>query len=136
MSKAGELPKLIPGISISNPDKPVGELIKGVVVSQSFTAELDGLRKIDVLAATYARKNFGKLEIEVYEENKEIIFREVRDVSKIADNLNLSILIPNQPSSKSKKYVISFTSTDGAPGNAVTFWQNSTNPYLKLPTLF
>jgi hypothetical protein len=67
MSKAGELPKLIPGISISNPDKPVGELIKGVVVSQSFTAELDGLRKIDVLAATYARKNFGKLEIEVYE---------------------------------------------------------------------
>jgi hypothetical protein len=129
MSKAGELPKLIPGISISNPDKPVGELIKGVVVSQSFTAELDGLRKIDVLAATYARKNFGKLEIEVYEENKEIIFREVRDVSKIADNLNLSILIPNQPSSKSKKYVISFTSTDGAPGNAVTFWQNSTNPY-------
>ena len=129
MNKSSESPKLSPGISISNPDKPVGELIKGVVVSQSFTAELDGLRKIDLLAATYARKNFGEVKIEVYEENTTIIFSEIRDVSKIADNSDLSVLIPIQPTSKSKKYLITFTSINGEPGNAITFWQNSTNPY-------
>ena len=129
VDKSGESPKLMPGMAITNPDKPVGELTKDLVVSQSFIAELNGLRKIDVLAATYARGNSGKVKIEVYEVNKETIFSEIRDVSKINDNSNISILIPNQPYSKSRNYVMTFTSIDGVPGNAITLWENSTNPY-------
>ena len=129
IDKKNGIPNLVAGISIINADKPVGELTKGVIVTQSFVAEADGLRKIDVLAATYARKNFGKIKVEVFENKKQLILTKELDVSKITDNGYLSILIPKQLESKGKSYKISFTSIDGIPGNAITFWENSTNPY-------
>jgi len=123
------VPNLSPGISITNPDKPIGELTVGNKITQSFVAEKDGLRQIDVLAATYARKNSGKIKIEVFANTKQLILSEEVDVSKITDNAYLSILIPKQIESKGKKYKVTFTSIDGMPGNAITFWENSNNPY-------
>jgi hypothetical protein len=129
IEKKNDVPNLTSGISISSPDRPIGELTVGNEISQSFVAEADGLRKIDVLAATYARKNFGKIKVEVFENSKQLILTKELDVSKITDNGYLSILIPKQLNSKGKSYQISFTSMDGTPGNAITFWENSTNPY-------
>lgn len=129
IEKKNDVPNLTSGISISSPDRPIGELTVGNEISQSFVAEADGLRKIDVLAATYARENFGKIKVEVFENNKQLILTKELDVSKITDNGYLSILIPKQLNSKGKSYQISFTSMDGTPGNAITFWENSTNPY-------
>jgi hypothetical protein len=130
IDKKDGIPNLVAGISIVNPDRPIGELTKGMTVTQSFLAEIDGLRKINVLAATYARKNSGTIKIEIYiKKEKPILIKEI-DVSKIADNDYVSIDIPKQAKSKGKSYVISITSVDGIPGNAITFWENSTNPYL------
>lgn len=129
IEKKNDVPNLTSGISISSPDRPIGELTAGNEISQSFVAEADGLRKIDVLAATYARKNFGKIKVEVFKNKKQLIVTKELDVSKITDNGYLSILIPKQLNSKGKSYQISFTSMDGTPGNAITFWENSTNPY-------
>jgi hypothetical protein len=129
IEKKNEVSNLTPGISITNHDKPIGELTVGNEITQSFVAEDDGLRKIDILAATYARKNSGKIKVEVFENKKQLILTKELDVSKITDNGYLSILIPKQLESKGKRYKISFTSIDGIPGNAITFWENSTNPY-------
>ena len=63
------------------------------------------------------------------ENKKQLILTKELDVSKITDNGYLSILIPKQLESKGKSYLISFTAIDGIPGNAITFWENSTNPY-------
>ena len=129
IEKKNEVLNLTPGISITNHDRPIGELTIGNKITQSFVAEDDGLRKIDILAATYARKNSGKIKIEVFENKKQPLFSKELEVSKIVDNGYLSILIPKQLESKGKSYKISFTSIDGIPGNAITFWENSTNPY-------
>jgi hypothetical protein len=129
VEKNDEVSNLSPGVSITNPDKPIGELTVGNKITQSFVSEKDGLRKIDVLAATYARKNSGEIKIEVFENTKQLILSKKVDVSKITDNAYLSILIPKQVESKGKKYKIVFTSIDGMPGNAITFWENSNNPY-------
>ena len=106
----------------------VGELYKGETLTQSICCELDGLKSIKILFATYNRINHGYVTVKLYSEEKEYNTW-VIPCNKIIDNNYYCLTLDQRiRDSKGKKIFVDISS-DGTAGDAVTIYKNSSGEY-------
>lgn len=109
---------------------PVGEIVQGIEVRQSFTASEDNLAAVGILLATYARSNSNQTSVQVQDESGQVLFVSEFDASKVADNEYKNFIFPAIEDSKNRVFTIVISSLDGIPGNAITAWASSQDNYL------
>jgi hypothetical protein len=108
-----------------------GELIAGSEVGQTFKISQDGLYRVDISIATFARLNEGKVMIELRQdsENGQVLAYQRVDVSTLPDNEYFVFTFPQMEDSGSKVFYVGLVGIDGEPGNAITVWLNNKDVY-------
>ena len=105
---------------------PIGEITDGIVVEQSFICHENGLDEIDILFATYARKNTsGIIKVSILDDKYNLLSEYEIPTESFLDNAFVNFEIPRQNESKDKKYMIRIENRGSTPGNAITLWANS-----------
>jgi hypothetical protein len=110
---------------------PVGEIHGNIQTGQTFLAEYNGLTGIDVLMATYNRKNTGECIFHLKDDinSNEDLFSQEIDISQIKDNTYFNFDFPKIRDSKGKKIYFYIDAPYSQPGNAITIWSNSKDTY-------
>lgn len=110
----------------------VGELTAGRVVRQTFVARQNGLRRVDVLTATHARRNRGRLRYSLreVETNRIVAFRDV-EAESVRDNDWLHLEVPTQPESRGRTYEIEMRALSGEAGSSITLWGSQAEGYTE-----
>ena len=120
----------VPFISQIKSDVPVGEIYGEKKVGQTFFCEKDEMDRIDVLLATYARINSGKITFHLREKSGTIDVRTVTvDANYIKDTRYHQFIFAPIENSKNKSYEFYIESPDSSPWNAITIWYTSENSY-------
>lgn len=109
---------------------PIGEIYGSKIISQSFVSSENGLNRIDILLATYARNNTENVSFYLREadSNTDIVIITV-NAEKIRDNTYHSFKFGPILESKGKTYIFSIESPDSKPGDAITIWHNTEDTY-------
>ena len=107
-------------------DRPVGEIVAGVTVGQTFVANHNSLNGVSILMATYARKNDCNLVFHVRREGEygEIVTRGLK-CADIQDNNWVRFDFPAVKDSLGRKFLFFLESPDGSRENSVTIWMAS-----------
>lgn len=109
---------------------PTGELVQGVQFSQSFVSACPRLADIDLYFATYARVNTHPVTIQLIERDSgRILFNQTIDSQTIGDNAWRNFPITPIADSAGKTYLITLTSPESQPGNAVSIWRSKADIY-------
>ena len=111
--------------------EPVGELSHGAIVSQSFMPNRDGLHRVSLLLATYARQNRGQVTFTLRDEQEQVIYRERFAAQDVIDNHPRVFLFPAQMDSALRRYTIQL-SADSLLGQGITIWADTSNRYSGL----
>lgn len=98
-----------------------GELIKGRVFEQTFTAQSNVLKRIDIFIGTYQRHNSGTLQMDLYSDNKYLANSKVH-INSISDNSWVPFKFDNINLETGKTYALKVKADSSEPGNAVTWW--------------
>lgn len=108
----------------SEPKQPLFEITAGRTVSQSLRPATDGLRGIDVLFGTFARSNSTILEMSLVrsDDPRTLLVQSQIRTAELADNEPYRLRFPPIDDSAGTEFVLTLTSPDGVPGNAVTVW--------------
>jgi len=104
--------------------KPVGELVRGRTVGQTFVAREANLYRIDVLLATYARLNTRDVIFHLRDHpssDQDIATVRVNGLW-IRDNEYHSFTFSPLPESKGKSYYFCLESPESVEGDAITIW--------------
>lgn len=111
--------------------KPVGEIIQGVTVGQTFRSHQDNLNGISIMLATYARKNNQDIIFHLKESlaAKQDIFSTTFNAATLRDNAFLDIKFPSLKNSKGKNYYFEIESSKAKPGDAITIWSSDKPVY-------
>ena len=114
-------------------DIPVGEIIQGFEVGQSFYCHHNNLARIQVMMATYNRKNNHDVIFHLKSSPlaQEDIYKEKFNASNVLDNAYRTFDFPPLLDSKGKNYYFFFESPQSHKGDAVTLWSTSKNHYKK-----
>lgn len=126
------LKELVKGLVGGNRDialnrKPahiVGELVQGRRVGQSFTAQHDNLYRIDLLVATYGRRNTRDVVLHLKEsvDASQDLATVHLNASLLRDNAYATFMFEPQPESSGRSYYLSVESPESVPGDAVSLW--------------
>lgn len=110
---------------------PVGEIYGKTKIGQTFTAQNNNLTAIEVLLATYNRKNTGEFifHLKKNPSSKEDLFNYKGDISKLKDNKYFRFDFPEIKTSKAKEFYFYMEAPQSRPGNAITIWSNSEDLY-------
>lgn len=99
----------------------VGELTAGRTIAQTFTARYDGLRRIDLLTATFARPNAGAWAITLIDLDTEALVASWhRDAASLPDVDWLSLNLPPQFDSAGRQYRLEIQVEGASPGRGAT----------------
>jgi|HigsolmetaAR202D_1030399.scaffolds.fasta_scaffold00032_30 hypothetical protein len=111
-------------------DLPSDTIIANALFEQEFIAEANGLEGITIKVGTYARVNPSTLELTLREaESGLVLAHELLDASAIRDGAYVRLIMPSQPDSAGKRYVLSLSSPDATPDTGVAVWMKSGDPY-------
>lgn len=124
-------------------DYPVGQITKGVTVSQDFVSNSDSIRQIWLYGATYMRKNTATVEIRLMvpdEDNAEpaddptgtVLSSWSIDSSGMEDNSIIKLDVPKSEDNSGlngKRCLITISSPDGEPDKSPTFWMTEEDVY-------
>ena len=112
-------------------NQDAGEIQGAFTVGQSFYSPYPGLYRIDVMLATYARPNSGQVTFSLTPGagNKTRLATVQFDASQVKDNRLRSFEFPALDDSAGKTYAFYLEAPASRPGNAITAWTDSTNPY-------
>lgn len=99
----------------------VAELTDGRVVRQEFTAGANGLRRIDLLTATFGRANRGWIRVRVISTRDGRTCGAWRVPAAAVRNLDwLRLDFPEEPASRGVRYVVEIRGEGAEAGHAVT----------------
>ncbi len=103
---------------------PVGEIVGGVVVSQTFECGTDCVTDITLTGSTYMRDNSGTLHIALFDDSTDELLDEW-DVAtgSLLDNIPFTVTSKDplkHKGLKGKRLRLAISSEDSVPGNAVT----------------
>jgi hypothetical protein len=114
---------------VSEAMTPIGEIVTGFNVIQSFTSEKDGLLFVSPLMATYARKISCDFQISLVDENDNLIASQSFDATSLEDSRRLNFLVGPIAKSKNRIYRLRMSSNNCKSGNAVTVWRSEYESY-------
>ncbi len=133
---AGEsLRKTSDSTATVTPKALFGEFTQGQIIEQPFTCEYDSLTKLGLRIGTLARKNTDKIQLELLDEQKQLIYYTVLDAAQMKDNseyvitLNKEGLDKDHPlnDANNRTFTMRMTSLEGALGkNAISFYYGNT----------
>ncbi|MFZ5917799.1 MAG: DUF6541 family protein [Chloroflexota bacterium] len=111
--------------------QPAGEIAGERSVGQTFVALDDGLSRIDVLLATYARHNSGRLVFGLRQApaGADDLVRIEVEAATIRDNAYHAFRFDPIPDSGGRSFYFFLQAPEAAPGNAVTVWQSALDIY-------
>jgi len=109
----------------------IGEIIQGTEIGQTFTCDNNNLTRIDVMLATYKRKNHQDIifRLKYSPDDAVAIHTEKFSAADVVDNAYRSFEFPLIPDSNGKMFYFSFESPQSSPGDAITVWANKKNHY-------
>jgi len=99
-----------------------GELVTGRRLRQSFVSRQNGLRRVDVMTATYGRRNEGTLQLSLLEPSGSVLATRTVDARSVPNNGWLRLDFAPQPASRDRDYVVELRALSGQPGKSVTVW--------------
>lgn len=100
----------------------VGELLPGRLVTFRFRPRFDGLRRVDVLTATYARANTGQLRITLANEAGIELASRTVPAAEVPDTQWLTLTCPPAFPSAGQTFVLRIEAEGTGPGAAPTVW--------------
>ena len=108
---------------------PVGEIIGGKMVMQTFKPKSNGLSAVSVQLATYARTNHGEIKLRLEDVDSQKLAEKIVNAKKIKDNTYY--IFPFDPilDSKGKTYRLIIQAEKSSPGNAITAWASKKKVY-------
>ena len=112
-------------------DMAPGELIRGTTVGQTFIADATGVYRVDVLLATYARRNSGPIIFHLRSSPADIrdwVTLRI-DAARVRDNAFQSFEFKPLPNAKGEPLYFYLEAPEARPGNAITVWANSQDEY-------
>jgi hypothetical protein len=120
-------PQVCRDVVVDYADRPVGELVTGFLVEQSFAPNHDRLAAIAVNMATYGgRARDCRVAFRLRAEGSpNVIDDMVVPCSAIADNTWVRFDFGPLAGTKGQKFVLTIESPNGQPGNAATIWMAS-----------
>lgn len=112
-------------------DGPAGEIWGPREVGQGFLGRYPGLHRIDVLMATYARRNSHDLHFYLMSgpEPGIELFQRSFNAGEVRDNAYRSFHFPPLEESRGERFFFSLRSPDSSPGDAITVWATATDSY-------
>lgn len=113
-------------IQMTESNAPVGEILKGDIIKQTFLMENDAIDEFSLQFATYDRQNTGTIKVQlINEKNGLVVLEKILDVANLKDNSEVAFR-SDRPIGNLSGSVLSLniTSETGVPGNAVTLWYN------------
>lgn len=116
-------------------NKPIGEITRSIQIGQTFVAEHSNLNRIDILFATYGRKNTEDIIFHLSEKlipEKDIVtFTYKFNAKSVENNKYFSITFPEIPDSEGETYYFYIESPESKEGNAITIWYLPNNSYAQ-----
>jgi hypothetical protein len=111
-------------VVVDHADRPVGELVAGLRIEQSFVPNHDRLCAVAVSMATYGGRARGCRVIFSLraDGSKNVIDDHVVPCSGIADNAWLRFDFRPLEGTKGQRLILSVESPNGRPGSAATIW--------------
>jgi hypothetical protein len=112
-------------------DMVVGELIGGTVVGQTFVAEAEGLYRVDVLLATYARRNSGPIIFHLRPSpaaTTDLVTLQI-DAAQVHDNTFHPFEFEPLSNVKGESFYFYLEAPEARPGNAISVWASSQDNY-------
>jgi hypothetical protein len=106
------------------PVQTLGELTGRKHIGQQFIAQRDGLCRVDVLVATYKRRNTRDIVFHLKASpTAEVDLATVRlNASMLTDQAYASFTFTPQSESGGKSYYVCLESPESMPGDAITLW--------------
>jgi len=110
------------GQSLSNTTS--GELTKDREFRQNFVAKYNKINKVQLLFGTYQNKNnsTGEVSLKIVDSQNHTLTQKDIKLSDITDNTWVSFDFVTTPLTVGQTYRLVLTSSNIAPGNAVTWW--------------
>ena len=112
-----------------NESNTVGPITASNSVEQTFISTKDGLTRIDLLLATYARTNTSNVFFQIIDESGNEIFSQATSAASIKDNAFYTLDFDTIADSEGKIYNIIITSDAGNNDNAITAWASAGDLY-------
>ena len=107
-----------------------GALSSGRVFEQSFISAGPKIFNLELFLATYARKNSGKIALEIIDaQDLNTIYKQELDLKNINDNEWLVIYPENMNVTPNHPYIIRLSSMGNSPQNSITWWASSSDEY-------
>ena len=118
-------------------DYPVGQITKGVTVTQDFISNADKLVRIWLYGATYMRDNTATVDIRLYhcgesDDDGTLIAEWSVDSSTMEDNSIIKLDVPESEQNAAlsgERCMIEISSPDGEPDLSPTFWMTEEDAY-------
>jgi hypothetical protein len=109
---------------------PAGELTAGRRLGQTFRASFSGLYQVDVVMATYRRRNEGPIVFHLAEGGKgpELVTITV-EAANIQDNVSQRFIFAPIIDSADHEFYFYLEAPEASPGNAITIWQTDFDSY-------
>lgn len=107
-----------------------GEIYGPITMGQSLICPRNGLYRIDILLATYNRRNDRDLVFHLRHAPGEDDLVTIRfNASEVEDNSFFPLTFPPIPDSGGQNFYFFLESPDSEPGNAITVWGVTENVY-------
>ncbi len=112
---------------------PVGELLAGHSVCQTFIARFPRLAEIRVRIGTYGRRNQGELRLVLREDgwNGHPLRIVSAEMAMLRDNEEHAFAFSPVDSSAGRRFAFCLEAPEGRPGNAVAIWATDVDQYAE-----
>ncbi|MFQ5855610.1 MAG: DUF6541 family protein [Anaerolineae bacterium] len=120
-----------PDVAQPRHSQPAGEIWGEQTVGQTFVAQKNGLNRVDVFLATYARDNTGPVTFHLRESpaaGQDLVTIQF-DARDVQDNAYQTFTFPPQRNSQNRSYFFFLEAPAAKPGNAITVWASPTDTY-------
>ena len=109
---------------------PVGELVAGRRFGQTFRAPFSGLYRVDVILATYARENQGRVlfHLSTGAEETDLATVEI-EAGQVRDNAPQPFVFEPIVNSSNREFHFFLEAPEAEVGNAITIWQTDFDSY-------
>ena len=113
-----------PVVNISSGDSSILPIpiTQDMIIKKEFTSISSNISKISIRFGTYQNEDiYGKIEVKIYQD-KNKIYEETIDMSKLTDNAFYDISLSNIEKLKSKKYTIELYGKNITEENEIAIW--------------
>lgn len=106
-----------------SPTSVIGEIVDGTVVEQRLKINADNVEAVNIMVATFGRRNTGTLHVDILDEDGKIVSAQQGLLEDMIDNHVMRFQLQNDITGMKNRYVILKIWSEGCQaGNAITIY--------------